>query len=352
MLIEPKNTQRGAVALIVALMMTLLLGFGALAVDIGNLLVVRNELQNAADASALSGAGYFYQGTPVPNWDLAEQKTTEAISLNQVTKVPLTDGDVRSGYWNLAGTPGELQLLPMTPTAQDAPAVKVTINKLSGKNGGEVKFYLAPILGINTASMSATAVAVVSSPGNVGPGGLFPVAIGKCMYDNYWDSTATPPGPKNDPATGKPYVFNIFSLYHPVGQPNCSSGQWTTFADDVNDVASMRNLISNGNSGTLGIGDGTWIQPGTKDTLFSSVNDCSAAGDKSCEYETVPVVSLDASQEAHYSAPTLALACIHILSASKKDKSIQAQMSTKCKTPNSGGVGPAYGALTPPRLAQ
>ena len=46
--------QRGSVAIIVALSLLMLLGFGALAVDLGYVMLVKNELQNAADAGALA----------------------------------------------------------------------------------------------------------------------------------------------------------------------------------------------------------------------------------------------------------------------------------------------------------
>ena len=62
---------RGAVAVTVAIMLVVLLSFGALALDISNAMIARNELQNVADASALAGArqlGVIYaalpQGTP------------------------------------------------------------------------------------------------------------------------------------------------------------------------------------------------------------------------------------------------------------------------------------------------
>ena len=48
--------QKGAVVAIVAVCLVIFVGFTALAVDIGHLYVVRNELQNAADAGALAGA--------------------------------------------------------------------------------------------------------------------------------------------------------------------------------------------------------------------------------------------------------------------------------------------------------
>ena len=58
---------RGAVAVIVAIMIVVLLSFGALALDISNAMIARNELQNVADASALAGArqlGVIYQALP------------------------------------------------------------------------------------------------------------------------------------------------------------------------------------------------------------------------------------------------------------------------------------------------
>ena len=48
--------QRGAVMILFALSLTVLLGFMALVIDLGRTYVVRTELQNAADAAALAGA--------------------------------------------------------------------------------------------------------------------------------------------------------------------------------------------------------------------------------------------------------------------------------------------------------
>ena len=56
------SDQRGFVAVTVALLLVGLLSFGALALDISSLFVVRNELQNAADAGALAAARVLYLG--------------------------------------------------------------------------------------------------------------------------------------------------------------------------------------------------------------------------------------------------------------------------------------------------
>lgn len=55
------SNHRGAVAIVVALSLVVLLGFGAFAIDFGNAYVVKNELQNAADAAALAGASVLFQ---------------------------------------------------------------------------------------------------------------------------------------------------------------------------------------------------------------------------------------------------------------------------------------------------
>ncbi len=51
-----KSRQQGAVAIIVALCLVVLVGMMGLVLDLGHLYVAKSELQNAADAAALSGA--------------------------------------------------------------------------------------------------------------------------------------------------------------------------------------------------------------------------------------------------------------------------------------------------------
>ena len=51
-----REAQDGGVAIYVALISALMIGFGALVVDLGRLFTVQTELQHAADAAALAGA--------------------------------------------------------------------------------------------------------------------------------------------------------------------------------------------------------------------------------------------------------------------------------------------------------
>lgn len=354
------NAQRGMVIPMVAIGMLSLIGFMALAIDVGYLFVARNELQNAADAAALNGAGYLYQVTPpAPNWSLAESEATAAISLNQTGNITLTDIVVSSGYWNLTETPSGLQSQSITPGADDKPGVKVTISKTPGNNGGPVNTFFARVLGINSMNASATAVAVVTSPGYTSS--LFPLAIPQCMYDAYW-------------ANGQPQLVNgsydikIGSAYHYSG---CGAafitGQWTSLDTDENNVPRIRDLIAQARGelpGTeLAIGSNIWIEPGTKTTLYPLVNSCSSAGDGTCAYVSMPVVCPNSPgcnnllDTTHAQIPISGFACVHIMSADGgSGKSITVRMVgtsdpnySKCKTAGSG-TGPNYGLYLPPRL--
>ncbi len=359
-----RKKQDGAVAIIVVILLPLLIGFAALSVDVSYGFMIKNELQNAADSTALAGAGCLYAradcsnlSAAVPDWSSASTKAQVFASNNSVENNAISSVSVEYGYWDPTSATPSLRSLPYTPASIDAPAIRVTISRSGNSNGGEVQTFFARIWGINSRPISATAVALITSPGNAGAGSLFPVAITKCLFDNYWDTTSkspkvatavNPPGFDLPQTIGKPYIFKITSSYH-AGV--CESGQWTSLEIDSNNVPTIRNIITNGNSAPIAVGDNIWIQPGSKTALYSDVNDCSYSGNKSCEYVTVPVVE-DIDTHAHN--PVVGLACMRIISAAGgSDKSIIAHLTSdgdKCQAQNASGVGPGYGMLLPARL--
>ena len=367
-----RKKQQGAIAITVAVCMVMLLGFAGLAIDVGNVLVARNELQNAADAAAMAGAGCLIRRTACanttatqPDWTTAKATASSfstSTSTNQVQGARVKASTVSTGYWNVTGTPYRLETLPFTPGANDLPAVQVIIRKDGTDANGAVATFLSKVLGVQTLKASAVATAVLSQPGSVGPGGLFPLAMSKCLYDNYWDSTTGSPklSPNNNtlPGTsvaqqaGQPYFFQIGSSYH---YGTCDSGQWTTFDQNNNSASYARSLLTSGNTTTLTIGasPGTWIQTGTENTLFNGTASCSAAGNGQCEWATAPVVNTPSTSGFQ---PVVAFACLHILNAKNGSLPyVLVQMTndmSHCETPNAGGFGTGYGAYTPPRLVQ
>ncbi len=363
--LKSAQREKGVIAILIALLLPIMIGFGAFAVDFSYRFLVRSELQNAADATALAAASCLFGrancgnlNASKPDWNTARQSAIDYVSKNSSENTQLADVAVEYGYWNITGTPAGLQSLPKTPGNNDLAAIKVTISKDNSANGGPVKTFLAPILGIYSKPLSATAVAVVPYPTSSGTGALFPVAITKCLYDDYWDNTNKKPKIANAknidgfdlPQTvGEPYIFKVTSSLHTCG---CEAGQWSSLDTDSNSTSTIRDLIMNGNSTDIAVGEKIWIQPGTKTTLYSDVNNCSAAGNKSCEYVTVPIVQ-DISTHAHNTV--IAYACMRILSATGgSGKYITMQMSNdadKCQAKGSGGGGTYYGELVPPRLA-
>src|SRR2546422_931554 len=139
-----RKQTRGQALVTMAVSMVVLLGFVGLAIDVGMLMVTRNEMQNAADAAALAGAGGMYKnqlGTydPQPNFPRAADSATNAITYNKALKAYLVDGTVTTGYWNITGTPAGMQPTTKSPLVlSDAAAVRVTIKKSPGHNGGSV----------------------------------------------------------------------------------------------------------------------------------------------------------------------------------------------------------------------
>lgn len=312
------------------------LAFGAFAVDLGHAYMTQAELQTAADASALSGAGVLLTGGSAPNWNSAAVAAGNAVKLNSSDGQVLQNASVRGGYWNLAGSPSGMQSTSIYPGTYDAPAIQVTVSRATGLNGGPVGFFFAKLFGVNGGPVSATSVAIVAAPGHVAAGGLFPVAIGKCIYSQYWNAqTGTP---KTD-ASGKPYTVQIGNGATYNG---CEAGQWTSFLTDNNDVPTVRGLIKNGNPTGLSIGDRIWVESGVKTTIYSDV--------PSNVDVVVPVVE----QATSSSQPIIAFAAFHIDNGQGgSGKYISGHFIAGYKIPTSvGQVGPYYGAYVPPRLAR
>lgn len=337
------SPQRGMVTIATALLMVALLGIAALAVDVGHLLVVRAQTQNAVDAAALRGASLLYtNGSSTPDFSAtgaAVTGATQALALN----LPVTAADtltIQANYWQ--------QLNPAA--ASNPAAIQVTLVK-------QTPLFFAQIFGKSSSKVSATAVGIVQSPTTLGPGAThLPLAIGACMYSLFWNSQTNQP--QIDPSTQQPYIIHIGSYYSGsqdgMDGSSCPiSAQWTGLvSNQVESDSALNAIITNGNSSTLAVSDSIWLANGTMNDLYQSVydsvNSCSASGNTACEYSTVPVVgTVSPGSDQVVSA----LACLHVLSASYgSTKTVTVQMSGGCTPNNASGSGPSYGVVGPALL--
>ena len=88
-----------------------LVGFAALALDIGHLVSVKGELQKAADAGALAGARALALPKGITDWNWANGKDSavSTVQKNFADNRSLADfpnANVQAGYWDLNWTAG------------------------------------------------------------------------------------------------------------------------------------------------------------------------------------------------------------------------------------------------------
>jgi hypothetical protein len=322
--------------------LTFLLMFGAFAVDLPRVISVHGELQNAADAAALAGGSALSTGTSGPNWSAAAASAAAAVKLNASDGNQLSSGTVTTGYWNLAASSPSMLApsavtLPAPAGQLPEPAVQVTITRDANDNGGLVALLLGALLGKPATAESATAVAVITPPSTVPAGGLFPVAMDQCVFNQYWDSTTNQP--KIDPSTNQPYEFEIGNgqLYG----SSCEAGDWTSFTTTSNNVPTIRNLIANGNPTALSIGDNIYIEPGVKTTIYSRV-----------PTGVTVVMPVAAQLTSKNYVPIVAFAAFHIdASNGGSSKFLQGHFVSGYTIPAQGVGTSSYGSYGAPRLA-
>jgi Flp pilus assembly protein TadG len=334
---------RGSAALWFLFTLAILLMFGAFAIDVPRVFAVNHELQNAADAAALAGAGALTTGSSTPNWTAAAAAATAAVPLNGSDGVKLSTGTVKAGYWDVAASSPTLVspsaiTLPAPSGQMPEPAVQVTITRAANTNGGLVTLLLGTLMGVSTTSDSATSVAVITPASTIPAGGLFPMVMDQCIYDKYWDSTTNQP--KLD-STGHPTEFQIGNGSTYGG--TCAAGQWTSFLTVANDVPTIRGLITNGNPTALSIGDSIYIEPGVKTTIYSSVP---------TGVTVVMPVAANISSKTY--TPIVAFAAFHIDdSVGGSGKYVSGHFVAGYKIPTqASGIGTtSYGSYVAPRIA-
>ncbi len=362
------HRQRGAMLITMAIFFVFIIGLVAVAVDVGHLVIVRNELRNAADAAAVAGANCLNRVSNASgdgctaivastlNWTAAAARAASVAAMNGTDGKAIAAVTVATGYRNLSGNPAGLQPVTLSPIgANDLPAVQVTVRRAQGLNGGPVQTLVTSMFGGTAQALSATAVAVISAPGTVVAGTLIPQVINQCLYNLYWNATTNSPALATSKTLngvpqviGQPWEIRIGSS---AKYPSCGSGQWTSFERNVSDTGSVQTLIRNGNPTSLSVGDSIWIEPGAKTTLY---------GDLSTKYPTppgadvvMPVVDLPNGLGTTASTPIVGFAGFHIDDIQgDSGKYIQGHFITTTAVKGASGKGSFYGAWAPSRITQ
>jgi len=305
---ELLQQQRGAVLVLVALLMLVFVGITALAIDIGHLYVVRNELQNAADAGALAGAMNLYSDDPVAGLEIlptANQVAYDTATRNASENLPVevvwsggNSGDVQRGHWSfsehrftpadtlvpvtLAGvTTAQLDLMDGT-TPDRSPAFVNAVRVAARRETNPATSFFAGVFGFDSFVRSAEAVAYIGFAGQLEPGEADqPIAI--CEESILQTD-----------ASGDPYYScNIGRMINSGSNVDSSeTGGWTDFNQDApclggtNSKDVRDTVCGSGNPTAVKYGSAIATNGGEINSAFHDLFDCWQAYLDRSEQET------------------------------------------------------------------
>lgn len=179
-----KDGERGAVSVIVALMLVALLGFGAMAVDVGMLYAERTQLRNGADAAALAIAQ-----------KCAKSVTDSGCSTTSSLAAGLANGNATDGLSNIKSTVLDMTHRTVTVIAGAQEA---------GHSPNEVSLVFARVLGMDAAEVNAPATVTWGSPEKGTT--AFPITVSICQVRDKTD------------------VMQLLRLHGTGANPGCNYG--------------------------------------------------------------------------------------------------------------------------------
>jgi len=272
------NNEKGSVLIMSTLALVALLGFAALAVDITHLTVVKNELQNSADAAALAGAAVLFNSDDTINEDADDEAERVAVSnMSDQQLIDATEVTAQRGHWSFTdktftanSATDQVDWVNMTTQQCDTDtdyinAVQVTVAR------NDVAAFFANVLGLTQFLASADAVAYIGFAGTLEPGDVDqPIAL---CEQSILDENGN-------------YSCNMGRMIN-SGQDDLTgeTGGWTSFEQDLddedgciesgtnsNDVKAL--VCGSGNPDPIALGKAVAALGGQADTAFASFIDC------------------------------------------------------------------------------
>jgi Flp pilus assembly protein TadG len=282
--------RRGAVVVLVAILLVALLAMVSFCVDFGYMVRVNAELQNAADASALAGAcelmkvqinGLASNSIPAAtSIEAARAEAQRIATLNSAgnTTLSLLTNDIVVGY--MSNPTDQQQTLNAWTTGDPLPNTIEVLMRRDSTANTPVPLFFARVLGISSWSTTAKATAAFQPASNVTGfkstnglnGKLLPIAIDVNYWNTFITTAKSPDGTKSD-------GYSVAQLTSSISAP----GNVTSSTDGVpefNDVYPNKN--SPGNFGLVDIGPSDNDTPAFQNWIDNgpSPSDLSYFGDK------------------------------------------------------------------------
>jgi Flp pilus assembly protein TadG len=284
--------QRGVTAILVALLLVVLVGFTALAIDVGHLVFVRNELQNAADAGALAGARFLYEedGTAVNveanQRAYAAARDNRALSTAGAIAVDVnwSEGqnaganvDVQRGHWSFATREftANDSLVPVDlwnvsdEELDNNPDFINAVRVMARRQATPAFSFFARIFGHQGFQLSAEAVAYIGFAGTLEPYEVNqPIGICKQSIideDGHYTCTVGRMIPSTDDTGG-------WTGFGQEEDGSCPPGG--TNSQEVKDLVETGCLEEGANDTMLNLGGGITFNEGQIDIAFQKLIEC------------------------------------------------------------------------------
>lgn len=261
------NDERGAVFIIVAIFVLFVgLGVAAFAIDFGHLHVIQNELQNAADAGSLAGAGDLLLPDNLTINTGANATAAQTAAANTSGGNPVEVLSVHRGHWSFtnheftvneeAVTQIDLFNTPDLDTNTDfINAVRVRTRRTS------IPSFFARVLGHSSFERTAEAVAYIAPPGSFEEYEIDENIV-VCK-----EAISDPDG-NVECITGR-----MINSNQDPDNPGYNSGGWTNFSECENTGGMGDHVCAGGNPNPVG-GSNIAVSGGEVADALKALYDC------------------------------------------------------------------------------
>jgi Flp pilus assembly protein TadG len=303
--------RKGAIAPLMAVLMLPLLGMLAFSIDVGYMVLVQTDLQNAADAAALAGAERL-QGLFVQYYSPGLTATQQAAILTQaITNVapnattgapgsPMYTAEQFSNYNKAGGvyisvldsdvTFGYLDASGNYSTSYTAfPNTISVTTRRDGNANTPLSLFFGPVFNVSSENMTATARATIYA-GDITSlqdikgidAHILPVALDVNIWKNFYQTGQSPDGniyygPNGDPQllvypvdTNTPGSFGLID----VGPSANNAPAFRTWIDNGWTPNDIQYLLDNSLLPVSMSSPAAWkVGPGLKSTLLTNFQD-------------------------------------------------------------------------------
>ncbi len=199
-----RHGERGATLYMVVAFLFILIGIGALAVDLASMFVARSQAQRAADSAALAGAKVFVESGCVTSGDCTSQETTATARATQAALQNYVEGQAVT-----------VQSVSFTQTARN-PQITVQVQSAN------LRMYFAGAVGITSSpNVAATATAEAYNPSGAAGGPTFCTGCVRPWLIPNCDALSTYTLPPSTLCGGQASLLDLSNNYS-VSKPSCT----------------------------------------------------------------------------------------------------------------------------------